>query len=52
MKQKFKTIPTFSSENEEREFWKQHDTAEYLGWGKAQRVVMPNLKQNQLDTHF
>ncbi len=44
MKSKLKEVPSFSSEEEERSFWEQHDSAEYLDWNKARQVVMPNLK--------
>ena len=44
MKKRLKPIPKFASEDEEREFWEQHDTSEYLDWSQAQQVVMPNLK--------
>jgi predicted DNA binding CopG/RHH family protein len=39
-----KRIPEFKNENEEREFWKAHDSTEYLDWRQAKRVVFPNLK--------
>jgi len=39
-----KPIPEFRNEDEEREFWAEHDSADYLDWSKAQRVVFPNLK--------
>lgn len=42
---KFKKIPHFKSEKEEREFWLTHDSTEYVDWSKARRgVVFPNLK--------
>lgn len=41
---KLKKIPTFDSEQEEREFWESHDSSEYLDLSKAQRTVLPNLK--------
>ena len=44
MKKKLKTAPEFASEAEERVFWEQHDSSDYLDWTQAQRVVMPNLK--------
>lgn len=37
MNNKRKPIPQFSSEDEEREFWAIHDSAEYLDWSKAER---------------
>lgn len=39
-----KTIPEFASEQEEREFWLEHDSTEYLDWSQAERVSFPNLK--------
>lgn len=45
MKKKFKLIPDFKSEAEEREFWQTHDSTEYIDWSKAKRgVQFPNLK--------
>ena len=39
-----KTVPTFSNEEDERQFWEQHDSTEYLDWTQAQQAVMPNIK--------
>lgn len=39
-----KPVPTFRSEDEEREFWATADTTEYFDWSRAQRVAFPNLK--------
>jgi predicted DNA binding CopG/RHH family protein len=39
-----KSIPKFANQTEEREFWEEHDSSEYLDWSKAESVVMPNLK--------
>ncbi len=39
-----KTIPTFSSEAEERAFWEKHDSSDYIDWSKAGTVSLPNLK--------
>ena len=44
MRKKLKAIPEFANEEEERRFWEQHDSADYLDWSKAQRAVLPNLK--------
>lgn len=41
---KFKEIPKFKSEEEEREFWLTHDVTDYFDWSKAQKVEFPNLK--------
>lgn len=43
MKKQLKTIPQFSNEEEERRFWEQNDSSDYLG-SSASKVVMPNLK--------
>lgn len=37
-------VPAFTDEDEEREFWAEHDSADYLDWSKARRVIFPNLK--------
>lgn len=39
-----KKIPKFKNEAEERKFWKTHDSSEYIGWEKAKRIVLPQLK--------
>ena len=39
-----KKLPQFASEEEERDFWADHDSAEYVDWSRAERVVLPNLK--------
>jgi len=39
-----KRIPTFKTEQDEREFWEGHDSSEYLDLSKAKRAVLPNLK--------
>ncbi len=44
MSKRLKSVPAFASEAEERTFWETHDSADYVDWSKAQRVVLPNLK--------
>jgi len=44
MNKRLKPVPAFASEAEERKFWETHDSADYVDWAKAQRVVLPNLK--------
>ena len=39
-----KSIPKFKNEDEERAFWSEHDSSEYLNWKSAERVLFPNLK--------
>jgi len=41
---KKKRIPRFETEAEEREFWRTHDSFDYLDWSGAESVVLPNLK--------
>ena len=44
MKKQLKVIPEFANEEEERKFWEQNDSSDYIDWNEAQPVVMPNLK--------
>ena len=44
MKKQLKAIPEFANEEEERNFWEQNDSSDYIDWNEAQPVVMPNLK--------
>lgn len=44
MKKKLKEIPKFKTEDEEREFWANHDSTDYFDWDKAEFVAFPNLK--------
>lgn len=37
-------IPNFKSEHEEREFWANRDSTQYLDWSKGRRLVLSNLK--------
>ena len=39
-----KKIPTFTSEDEEREFWSHEDSTEYIDWSKAKERSLPRLK--------
>jgi len=41
---KLKKIPEFESEEQEREFWSEHDSSEYVDWSRAERVTLANLK--------
>lgn len=44
MEKKFKPLPKFKNEDEERKFWAKADSSDYFDWSKAERVVFPNLK--------
>ena len=37
-------IPKFKSEEEEKLFWENHDSSEYVNWDDAKLIVMPKLK--------
>jgi len=39
-----KKIPKFNSEAEERKFWQQHDSSDYLDWTDGEEVILPRLK--------
>lgn len=39
-----KAIPKFKNEDEERRFWSEQDSTEYLDWKKAERALFPKLK--------
>ncbi len=41
---KLKKIPKFKTEDEEREFWSKHDSAEYVDYSNAKRTLFPDLK--------
>lgn len=42
---KLKKIPTFKSEDDERDFWATHDMTDYFDVNKAIRgAIFPNLK--------
>ena len=41
---KFKKIPEFKNEDQEREFWATHDSTDYVDWSKAEEIIFPNLK--------
>lgn len=44
MSKPVKAPPKFKSEAAEKAFWEAHDSSEYVDWGKAKSVAMPNLK--------
>lgn len=41
---KRKKIPRFKTEEQEREFWAEHDSVDYVDWSNAERVTLANLK--------
>ena len=43
-KAKRKQIPIFGSEEEERAFWAERDSTDYVNWPAARRRSFPNLR--------
>lgn len=41
---KLKTIPTFTSEAQERRFWQTHDSTQYVDYSTVEHWSFPNLK--------
>ena len=39
-----KRLPVLKSEDQERRFWANRDSVDYVDWSKAERAVFPNLK--------
>lgn len=37
-------IPSFATEDEEREFWSESESTEYIDWSQSKNMVLPNLK--------
>jgi hypothetical protein len=42
---KYKEIPDFISEDDERLFWAKENSAEYINWDKAKQASFSNLKK-------
>ena len=43
-KAKRKQLPKFQTEEQERSFWAEHDSADFVDWAVAQRRTFPNLR--------
>jgi predicted DNA binding CopG/RHH family protein len=39
-----KKIPQFNSEEQERQFWSEQDSTDYIDWAGARPVVLSNLR--------
>lgn len=39
-----KTPPDLPTERDERAFWESHDSSDYVDWGAAERLRLPNLR--------
>jgi len=48
MRKQLKPIPEFKNEQEEREFWENHSSMNYVDWDNAERVTFSNLKPSAL----
>ena len=44
MSKKLKEIRNFKNEDDERGFWAENDSTDFVDWEKAESVVLPNLK--------
>ncbi len=45
MEKKLKKIPKFGSEKEERKFWEENDSTEYIDWDRGDFATFANLKK-------
>ena len=43
-KAKRKPLPKFLSEEQERKFWAEHDSADFVDWSSAERRAFPALR--------
>ncbi len=41
---KLKNIPKFKNEQEERDFWTNNDSSEFIDWNKSKLVSFPKLR--------
>lgn len=41
---KLKPIPHFKNIEQERKFWQQHDSTDYINWQESKLAQFPNLK--------
>ncbi len=39
-----KKIPVFKNEEEERFFWEQNDSSDYIDWSEAEEIIFSKLK--------
>lgn len=44
MPKKLKEIPKFKSEDEERKFWSENDSTDFVNWEDAETSILPKLK--------
>lgn len=41
---KLKKLPKFKTLTEEKDFWRSHDSTDYIDWTQAKQASFPNLK--------
>ena len=39
-----KQTPRFETEEQEQDYWAEHDSTEHIDWSEAQRARLPSLK--------
>ncbi len=44
MMKKLKNIPIFKNEEEEREFWANNDSSDFIDWNNSKLVPFPKLR--------
>lgn len=44
MSKKLKEMPVLQNEDEERGFWDENDSTEFIDWDNAESIVLPKLK--------
>ena len=49
MEKRLKPIPRFATEAEERRFWENNDSFDYVDWDKVVKVRFPNLLARGVD---
>ena len=47
MTKRLKTVPEFANEADERRFWEQHDSSDYLNWTQARQGTTTNDPQHR-----
>lgn len=43
---KIKSLPKFKNLSEEKAFWQEHDSSDYIDWTQAKAASFPNLKRS------
>ena len=49
MSNKPKPIPRFETEDQERDFWAETDTIDYVDWSEARSLAFPRLEPTRRD---